>query len=103
MNPGTLIHGTLRTQDLIERFKDELDSLGRGYATEWNDICDLMNSTGYTDDSGEVSEDWYDTETASEVLEMLFDALDSASADGYYFGAHPGDGSDFGYWEVESD
>jgi len=101
MDKGTLISGTLRTEDLIECFKDYLDSLGRRYASEWNAIVDVMNETGYTDATGEINEAWYDTDAACEVLEMLFDALDSAASDGYYFGAHPGDGSDFGYWECE--
>ena len=100
-NHGTVSHGTLRTQDLIETFKDCLDRLGNSYASEWNAICDLMNQTGYTDEAGEINENWYDTEAASECLEMLFDALDSASPNGHYFGAHPGDGSDFGWWPIE--
>jgi hypothetical protein len=33
-----------------------------------------------------------------EVLVALFDALDAIAPTGTYFGAHPGDGSDFGFW-----
>jgi hypothetical protein len=35
------------------------------------------------------------------LLESLFDTLDNYSPEGYYFGAHPGDGSDYGFWEMD--
>jgi len=38
---------------------------------------------------------------AQEIIVSLFDALDQLSPDGQYFGSHPGDGADFGYWENE--
>jgi hypothetical protein len=44
---------------------------------------------------------YYDTEDASDDLEALFDALDEYSAPYFQFGAHPGDGSDYGFWLSE--
>ena len=95
---GSVIHGTHRTQDLIPAFLDLLA------------IVDSASYSGYiVSPFGPVPayamEDdqagWWDSEEAHYLLESLFDDLDSASPDGYYFGAHPGDGSDFGYWEIE--
>jgi hypothetical protein len=37
------------------------------------------------------------------TLESIFDALNELAPKNYYFGAHPGDSSDFGYWKIEEE
>lgn len=98
MRTGTIIHGTHRHQELIpclfmelrERDQNAYKHLLKRYA-DAPCIADCL-----AEDS-----DWWDSVEASWLLEDLFDALDNAAPDGFYFGAHTGDGSDFGFWEIE--
>jgi len=90
---GTVIHGTLRPQDLIRAFSEWLDyyqngaflSLIENYAETREDL--VMQ--------GDNDDPW--------LLDELFDAINEAIPSGFYFGAHPGDGSDFGIWENEEE
>ncbi|MCS2443096.1 hypothetical protein NXX09_24160 [Bacteroides uniformis] len=43
----------------------------------------------------------WNSDDAAGLLESLFDTLDSYSPEGYYFGAHLGDGSDYGFWKMD--
>ena len=40
---------------------------------------------------------------AFSLMKTFFYKMDELSPEGHYFGSHPGDGSDFGYWEVDED
>ena len=91
--PGTVSHGTLRTEDLIETFLDFLEVMEHPKAEELRE---------------EYEDILKNEETKEEYLEYLlnediWDAMQALEPDGYYFGAHPGDGADFGYWEIEED
>jgi hypothetical protein len=52
----------------------------------------MCRCTGY-----EPIDYWSGDDVASD-LEALFDALDEYAPPYFYFGAHPGDGSDYGFW-----
>jgi hypothetical protein len=102
---GTLIHGTHRSEDLLPAFlhaledykhpkacafNSELIELGFGYSQ--CGACGLGNS-----------EEWpeaFDDDMASEFIADMMDALNDLAPDGYFFGAHEGDGSDFGFWPL---
>ncbi|UVR34332.1 hypothetical protein NXY10_02670 [Bacteroides fragilis] len=45
--------------------------------------------------------EWWNSDDAAGLLESLFDTLDSCSSEDYYFGAHPGNGSDYGFWKMD--
>ena len=95
---GSVIHGTHRPQDLIPAFLDLLAIVdSASYAGYMVSSFHVIPAYAMEDDGSE----WWDSMDATNLLENLFNDLDSASPDGYYFGAHPGDGSDFGYWEIE--
>ena len=98
---GSVIHGTMRYQDLIPAFLTCLEEVDPAAHAQM-----LMGSFGpipaYVQDEGDDS-DWWTSEDARWLLEALFEALDACAPEGHYFGAHPGDGSDYGYWELEKD
>ena len=104
---GTLIHGTLRNEDLLPAFRNELHNLSDGQ----HPLVELFDRTVET----EPWLDWYsvdirladiapeDQEYASELVNDLMDALNEYAPTGYYFGSIEGDGSDFGFWADEED
>jgi hypothetical protein len=81
---GSVSWGTLRDDDLIAAFTAELYRLDP-------ELADAI-----------VEEHRLDSETCW-LLEHLFDALDQFAPEGCYFGAHMGDGADFGFWPFEAD
>jgi hypothetical protein len=101
---GTVIHATLRTQDLIPALLVELRCHNPARAEELSKVVpheELLQDDGMT-----LNEDhpWWDSEDAMSLLnEDLFDALDACAPEGVYFGAIEGDGSDFGFWEIPDD
>lgn len=75
---GTISSGTLRTEDLIEKFNQVLRALNpRRHASL------AMNRP--VDDQ--------------EYLVQIMDSLDLEAPEGMYFGTHEGDGADFGFWQ----
>ena len=101
---GTISAGTMRPQDLIPSFLETLGSLGGttpgdlecGTHIEYTDPANtslLANLSTIDDD-----DPFWDSEEASWDLDALFDALQELCPVYVYFGAHPGDGSDYGFW-----
>lgn len=95
---GSIIHGTHRAQDLIPAFLTALSVHDPAAYAQL--VANGGTVPAYVQDEGDDSE-WWDSEDCAWLLEQLFDSLDDAAPEGYYFGAHPGDGSDFGFWEIE--
>ena len=86
----SLSHGTLRNEDLIPEFAIFLEE-----HAESNYAKFIQNTHNFS----VLMTENYDGEQAHYTLEDLFDALNDIAPDGCYFGAHEGDGSDFGFWE----
>ena len=89
---SSISHATLRDEDLIPAFEEVLDAAGVEYDRP-SAVNMLLLGQPLTDDELE--------EAGYYLNETLFDLLDGIAPDGTCFGAHPGDGSDFGFWEVE--
>lgn len=96
---GTVSQATMRSADLLPAFLDELAKHDAERAAK------IRAEDGHTlamvdaDDrsiNGVMSPEEH--AEAAELVSDLFDALGEHAAPGMYFGAHPGDGSDYGYW-----
>ena len=88
---GTVSHGTLRTEDLIEAFSRELD-----YLANRSDMPRHPQIDNILKDAADCRD--FDSEDASDIVQELIEWLQEYAPPFAYFGAHEGDGSDFGFW-----
>jgi hypothetical protein len=91
---GSISTGTLRTEDLIPCFVEELEHLADETDTDAQTLIREVNERM-------ESADYFDSDDASYDLDALTDALGNHAPDYAYFGSHPGDGADFGFWIVD--
>jgi len=99
---GSISHGTHRTVDLLDAFLgflemqrpalyDEVLYAGGDAAQAWR--------LGWLHDDQDVA-----LAAADEWLsEDVWSAMESIAPAGHTFGAHEGDGADFGYWPIDED
>ncbi len=88
---GSVSHGTMRTEDLIPIFVERLNDLNKErYARLDNMLSEIEQRM--------EREDYYASEDAGYDLEALFEALNEYAPPFCFFGAHTGDGSDYGFW-----
>lgn len=87
---GSISSGTLRTCDLLYNFAVELDFLRNSDAA-----CERMYRV-LDADSLEVPEEKEDA--AQELLDEFAEELEALAPPYCTFGAHEGDGADFGFW-----
>ncbi|BAO58514.1 Cysteine desulfurase, SufS subfamily [Pseudomonas phage phiR18] len=108
---GSYISGTMRTQDLVPKFFEILMSVST------NAVYQIVLTRAFEDDISlpdhwlfEAITDeewphddhgWWSSVEAAEMVDALINALQDFVPVGHYFGAHPGDGSDFGCWRFE--
>ena len=93
----SLSHATMRNEHLIPAFAEFLEN---NFPHEYKT---LLAGYGNEDYYYILEFGNYETETAFWLLESLFDVLNEVAPTGFYFGAHQGDGSDYGFWEVYDD
>jgi hypothetical protein len=101
INTGTVIEGTYRNQDLLPAFIDLLAEVAPDAYQQLMFNC-FPPIPAYVMDEGESSP-WWDSEDAVALLDSLFEELDYHAPEGCYFGAHPNDGADFGFWNFEEE
>lgn len=88
---GTVISGTMRERDLVPAFLDALRDLNPEAADQFTQD----NPDVFTDDGIVMVED------IDLVMDDLYEAINKECPEGIYFGAHPGDGADYGFWSTE--
>ena len=96
---GTISHGTLRACDLIPAFLDACREVAPDHYEAFM-VAPFGPIPAYVQDEGDSS-DWWQSDDACVLLEALTDILNEHAPEGHYFGAHPGDGCDFGFWQIE--
>ena len=85
---GSVSHGTMREEDLIPAFLDVVRRYDKGAYAEYEEqqVTEMLNDT------------FWSSEEAGWVLEDLFNAMEEIAPEWHYFGSHPGDGCDYGFW-----
>ena len=112
--PGTVIHGTMRAQDLIPAFLIVLRKHNRGLAETI--IRDIPHDELVLEDKhhrirfwleSSLNEDhpWWNSYAASCLItggpgygDTLFHALQTIAPEGHYFGTREDDHNNFGFW-----
>lgn len=94
---GSVSSGTMRPEDLIPAFINTLEYLADGST----DLTLTITSRIEFADEDENCYDYYASDVSGFDLAELFDALSGYAPDGCYFGANPGDGADYGFWQAE--
>ena len=93
---GTVSHGTLREEDLVPAFLSVLKDM----APEEAQVIEER----YADEIAHLQEGKEpNADRLGWLMEDLFDALNEKAPEGWSFGAHEGDGSDFGFWWGEDE
>jgi hypothetical protein len=101
---GTVSHGTLRSQDLLQSFSSVLaeHEPDSPLIKEAETLAEKLNS--YQSNMVDWQANAEAEEYASELVNTLQDKLNEiASRFGGYFGTTEGDGSDFGFWQLEEE
>ncbi len=100
---GSVIHGTLLPEDLLRAFLATLEVLdgerANGIRKEYAEVFASLPQLR----DGSDDEDQSLAMDAGECLGTLYDALNDCAPEGRFFGSHPGDGSDYGFWPVEGE
>lgn len=96
---GSISSGTLRKKDLILTF---LDFIREHDPVRYEAMALMPFGSVPSFAMEDENSEWWEEEEASILLNaVLWESMEDMAPEGYYFGAHPGDGADFGYWEIE--
>lgn len=85
--------GTLKPDHLLENFFSFIEDLFPQKAADFKEEFNIKDTYSW--------EEYYKNSRveAEAFLETIYDFLNEVAPEGYYFGCHPGNGSDIGFWE----
>lgn len=92
---GSIISGTMRAEDLIPEFAWELDYLLKQQPRSFK----RAEHRALIREANKITD--FASEEAGWTLEALFEALNEFAPPYFRFGAHEGDGADYGFWPSE--
>lgn len=96
---GSIITGTLNTADLAECFASELDyHIRRNHQQRWPAERALITETEVCLERDGPDRD----DDLAELVGDLMTALEAFAPPYAYFGTHPADGVDFGFWLTDN-
>lgn len=95
---GSISSGTMRNEDLIPDFAWHLAQYAKAAAPHLGAIN--PDHIALCDEADAIED--FDSDDACELVNELSDALNEYAPAYGYFGAHPGDGADYGFWISES-
>ena len=93
VNGGTIIHGTLRNEDIIPALLDYLETMPLHKSASNDERMKKVESFKEDFRGKDPESEW-----AMELCYEIFDAINEYLPEGFYCGALEGDGSDFGVW-----
>ena len=109
IQPGMSIsHGTMRMIDVLPAMYNTLNSEAPEAAQqfmannpEFAQMLQKLEDEGESGFNYGNADPWWESEEAYWAYEDLESELDKLAPEGHYFGAHPGDSSDLGFWPNE--
>ena len=93
VNGGTIIHGTLRNEDIIPALLDYLEAMPLHKSVSNDERIEKVRIFKEDFRGKEPESEW-----ATELCYEVFDAINEYLPEGFYCGSLEGDGSDFGVW-----
>ena len=97
----SVIHGTLRAEDLIPAFLQELKDQEHPQADEFQAEWDEEAVVAF---NGRFRpKDICQMEYIESFIPTLMDALDELAGEGLHFGSNPGNLGDLGFWKEEEE
>lgn len=107
--PGSVSHATMRHEHLLSAFIATLEGLqminGDFLALPENHALRdrVAAAIGEAQDALTGVFDEEEAFVMGSAIDTLFDALNEFAPEGHSFSSHPGDGSDYGFWQHEDD